>query len=235
MEDQREASVGAILNRAVDVVRGSSKEVAIFVVAIGGLVAVGSAVSLTTTAAMEFSAGWDTEIATSAWGPLFDIFLNVVSIVAGFLLMRRYLDANGRHVGDGRFWPYFGMAILSILAIIVGLLFLVVPGIILIVRWTAASGFLISQNRGVTESLGASFEATKGSSWQIFFAAIVLLLGLAIASVVIGGIFAIFSLTVVGYLSAFLEALSNAIFLAFGIAVFLELTDGNTDIRDVFE
>ncbi len=235
MEDQRVLDIGGILSETANLVSACAREVALFTFLIGGVTGLGIALTLTGSSIMQFEMGMATDYSRGAMGAAFDIFVSLLSFVAGFFLMRRYLEANGRPVGTGdRLWSYVGLAILSVLGYIAGLILLIVPGIILMVRWSAASGFLISGEKGITESLGASFEATKGNSWQIFFAGLILLLGLGIIGAVLGGVFGVLSLTAVAYLSAFLEAFSNAISLAFGIAVYLLLTDGNEEVRDVF-
>ncbi|WP_340586230.1 hypothetical protein [Erythrobacter alti] len=235
MNERRQLDIGEILGRTAETVSSAGRDVAVFVLLIGGLGALGVALALTTNIAMEFASDMTASVPGGLAAALFDLSLSLVTWIAGFFLMRRYLEASGRQSsGVAHVWLYLGMSILSFLGLVAGLILLIIPGIILMVRWSAASGFLISGEKGVTQSLGASFEATKGSGWQIFFAAIILLLGLGVIGAVIGGIFGTLSLTVLIYVSAFLEAFSNAIFLAFGIAIYLLLSDGNEAVREVF-
>ncbi|HEY0052893.1 MAG TPA: YciC family protein, partial [Caulobacteraceae bacterium] len=64
--------------------------------------------------------------------------------------------------------PLIGLSILVTLASTIGLLLLVVPGLMLIVRWAVAMPTLVIEGRGVTGSMGRSAELTKDNRWRIF-------------------------------------------------------------------
>ena len=53
-------------------------------------------------------------------------------------------------------------------AIIVGILLLVVPGLILLVVWSVAIPALVGEHRGIPSALRRSRDLTKGVRWQIF-------------------------------------------------------------------
>jgi hypothetical protein len=80
--------------------------------------------------------------------------------------------------------PFIGTlllaSLLAALGIIGGLILLVVPGIILAVRWSLVAPAVVLEQRAVKASLGRSNELVKGTSWTIF--ALVLIVG------IIGGI-----------------------------------------------
>lgn len=61
-----------------------------------------------------------------------------------------------------RFLAILGMGILSGVAILLGLILLVVPGIILLVRWFIAVPVLVGEEAGVIESLQRSWAETSG-------------------------------------------------------------------------
>lgn len=67
----------------------------------------------------------------------------------------------------GRFGAFFLLGIVSNFAIFLGLALLVVPGVLLIVRWWMAAPILLDSNAGVIESLKESWRQTKGRFWPI--------------------------------------------------------------------
>ncbi len=69
-----------------------------------------------------------------------------------------------------------GMAVLISLALIVGFALLVVPGIMLILRWSAAVPVLVVERAGVLGSLGRSRDLTRGHRWAILGVLVVLAL-----------------------------------------------------------
>ena len=70
--------------------------------------------------------------------------------------------------GLARFFPIIGMAILQTIAVGFAMLLLLVPGIILLVRWGAALPACVVEERGPIESLSRSWHLTKGYGWSIF-------------------------------------------------------------------
>lgn len=159
----------------------------------------------------------------------------ILDVVGTYLLLTRFLSARGRlATGGGRFWPYVGMSIVSTIAVVFGLLLLIVPGIFLLVCWSAASGFLIGAGGGVTDSLRASWNATDGHGWAIFLAAVIVFVGVVVLSSVLEGLLALTSEQAVNVVSAFLEAASGAVFAAFGIAVYRLVHDEGEALSEVF-
>jgi hypothetical protein len=156
-----EATVGGILSELAALVGDAARDVALYVLVIGGLAAVGVVLGLTETATMAFSFGFQVNATDGAVKSLFDLVSAVVGVYGGYWLLTRLLAARGRYDGRGRFWAYFGLVILSFLGIGLGLLFVVVPGLILLVRWSAASGYLIGPGQSVMEAL-----ASVPPSWR---------------------------------------------------------------------
>lgn len=156
-----EATVGGILSELAALVGDAARDVALYVLVIGGLAAVGVVLGLTETATMAFSFGFQVNATDGAVKSLFDLVSAVVGVYGGYWLLTRLLAARGRYDGSGRYWAYFGLVILSFLGIGLGLLFVVVPGLILLVRWSAASGYLIGPGQSVMEAL-----ASVPPSWR---------------------------------------------------------------------
>lgn len=93
----------------------------------------------------------------------FEYFLTIKVMTSGGLL------PNGAQRG---FWPYIGLSILSNIGIALGFVLLVIPGIILLMRWLPAYAFLFAEDAGVTGSLGRSWHATKPHFAALLVAAI---------------------------------------------------------------
>jgi uncharacterized membrane protein len=77
--------------------------------------------------------------------------------------------------GIGKAIPVIGLSILFTLGLMFGLLLLVVPGIILFVRWSVASAALVEEDGGVIEAFSRSNELTRGARWHVFFLMIIVL------------------------------------------------------------
>jgi hypothetical protein len=232
---QREASFTGIFGELASLLNDAWREIALYVLVIGGLAAIGILVGLTEPATAMFDFGFELNSNRGPASALFGLVALIVSVVANYLLLKRFLAVRGRAQEQrNRFWPYFGMGILSGFAIVFGLILLVVPGIILLVRWSAASGYVIGAGQGVMDSLGLSWEATKGHGWAIFFAGLVLFVGIIVAGAVLGGISGAISMEAVETVSAFVEAAYGAIFAGFGIAIYCLVQDDTEQLSEVF-
>ena len=64
--------------------------------------------------------------------------------------------------------PLFAIGIVSSIAILFGLMFLVVPGIYLALGWAVAVPVLVQEREGVFGSLSRSRALTRGSRWRLF-------------------------------------------------------------------
>jgi hypothetical protein len=68
-----------------------------------------------------------------------------------------------------------GLAVLMGLGIWIGMIFLLVPGIILFVMWSVASPALVAERTGVIEAFGRSRFLTKGARWKVFGIEVIIL------------------------------------------------------------
>jgi hypothetical protein len=131
------------------------------------------------------------------WGPFLGSIL--ATIVAGAVLQAALIAAtvrqlSGRPVDIGqsvsaalsRIVPIILLSLLVGLAIMVGLLLLIVPGIIFYLMYIVAVPAMMAEGRGVTDSMRRSAELTKGHKGMIFLLAIILLM-------VAGGVSAVFT------------------------------------------
>lgn len=82
--------------------------------------------------------------------------------------------------------PLLGLAILSGIAMLLGFLLLIVPGIMLYVMWSVAAPALVEERLGIGAALGRSRTLTKGARWMIFGLLLVVLVVAWLISAVAG-------------------------------------------------
>ena len=232
---QQEAGFGRIFAELFAILSRAGREVALYTVVVGGATALGVLTGLTEQTPNALNYGFSVDASDSPQGALFQLLVLVLNVVATYLLLKRFLAAAGRsHDERNRFWGYVGMSILMAIGIVFGLLLLIVPGVILLVRWSASSGFLLGAGQGVTESLTSSWHATKGHGWPIFFAGIVMFIGVMVVAGVLGALAVIGGSTLVELVSALVEAAAGAVFAAFGIAIYSMVHDDAREVSAVF-
>ncbi len=123
----------------------------------------------------------------------------IVTTVTGVLLQGALLavcleDLAGRSadMGDafaraGRhFWRLLGLSILINLGVALGLVLLIVPGVLLYLRWMAAPAAQIAESAGMSESMARSVELTHGNRWVLFGLTMIGVVGLVGAVVLLG-------------------------------------------------
>lgn len=64
--------------------------------------------------------------------------------------------------------PLIALSILLAIAVGLGFMLLIVPGVMLYVMWSVAAPALVEERRGVIGSFGRSRQLTKGARWTIF-------------------------------------------------------------------
>ncbi|GAA0280582.1 hypothetical protein GCM10009127_22210 [Alteraurantiacibacter aestuarii] len=222
------SGVSALLSKA-------SREVMIYILVLGALAILGLVMGYTNSESFSLEAGFMIDENDTPMSGLFELVSAIVSVVAAYLLAKAYLAGSGHlRTTENRFWPYLGMGILSVLGIVFGFVLLIVPGIFLLVRWSAATGYLVGAGKGVTESLSDSWDATKGHGWTIFFAGLILMISLVIVGGIIGAVLGVAGDALSSYLLAFVEAAAGAISIAFGISVYTLVSNDAGDVSEVF-
>jgi hypothetical protein len=89
-----------------------------------------------------------------------------------------------------RVWPLLGASILAGLGIALGLIFLIVPGLILLTWWALIAPAIVLEDKGVLDSFGRSRELVSGNGWSVFG---ILIITYLLTSVISGVIRAIFT------------------------------------------
>ena len=107
-------------------------------------------------------------------------------ILAGALVYGTVRELRGRHAsllecirgGLAVVFPVAGVAIVTGLAIWLGFVFLIVPGVIVLVMLWVAVPVAVVERPGVFRSLGRSRELTKGNRWRVF--GLIVVIGVAV-------------------------------------------------------
>lgn len=109
---------------------------------------------------------------------IFSILISIVlaMITQGALVRVTVAQSEGRRASLGETLmagltmalPLLGLAILSGIAMMIGFLLLIVPGIILYVMWSVSAPALVEERLGIGSALGRSRALTKGARWTIF-------------------------------------------------------------------
>lgn len=103
-----------------------------------------------------------------------------VGIVAAYALLVAMLRGTGL-LPEGHadaFLPFVGLSILATLGVGLGFLAVIIPGLVIMARWSIASPMLLVRGGGVMKSLGDSWERTSGAEFQYLVAIFALLLPL---------------------------------------------------------
>lgn len=121
----------------------------------------------------------DIDISPSTFG-IFGIgfLVSIISnaVLQGALVFGTVRDLNGRKptfgeclaTGLRNFLPVILLSILMALALMVGFLLLIVPGVMMLVAWCVVAPALVSEQTGVMAAFGRSAELTRGNRWRIF-------------------------------------------------------------------
>lgn len=145
----------------------------------------------------------------------------------------------GAALGDGLryFFPLFIVAILVTLGIRIGVVLLIIPGIILALRWSITAPIVVIERDGPAKSMGRSAELTEGYRWAIFGLFLLYFLLAYAFQIVVGAVFGssgaptdgsplglldVFGLTVMG-VSAAVAALVSLISTTGTAALYVEL------------
>jgi hypothetical protein len=135
---------------------------------------------------------------------LWFLIATVVSIV-GFFWVQGALVETVRDVRDGRADRTIGetygavqsrlpaliaAGIVAGIAIVIGLILLIVPGLFLITIWSMLGAVIVLEGRSAGESFGRSREIVRGNGWPVFGLLVVVFIIVAIAEGLIGLLFA---------------------------------------------
>jgi hypothetical protein len=128
---------------------------------------------------------------------------SLVSIVAAFVLQATLVKAV-QDVRDGHadlsirqtvnealpfLAPVAGASILAGIAITIGLLLIIVPGLFLITIWAVIVPVIIIERSGALASFGRSRQLVRGHGWQVFGTLVLVYIIMLVVNIVLGLIF----------------------------------------------
>ncbi|HEX8194426.1 MAG TPA: hypothetical protein VF552_16170 [Allosphingosinicella sp.] len=111
----------------------------------------------------------DSNVLGEDGGDALSLILTIGTVGFQFWLTRAALGDIGSAGRDsGRFGAFFLLGIVSTIAILAGFVLLVLPGILLLVRWWPAGAILLGDDATLFGSLKESWRETDGHFWTIF-------------------------------------------------------------------
>lgn len=128
---------------------------------------------------------------------------SVVELFAAFLLQATLIKAV-QDVRDGRadlslgetvnaatpyIWPVAGASILAGIAITIGLILLIAPGLFLITIWAVVIPVIVLERSGVFAAFGRSQQLVRGNGWHVFGTLVLVFIILFVVDIVLGLIF----------------------------------------------
>ena len=135
------------------------------------------------------------------------LIANAVLLVAGYLYQGMVVEA-ARDILDGRrdqsigglfrsAGPVVGtlivVGLLAGIAIAIGFVFLIVPGLFLLTIWAVVVPVVVIERTGVFEAFGRSHQLVRGNGWRVFGVLVLLFIGTFVVQILIaailGGIF----------------------------------------------
>ena len=84
--------------------------------------------------------------------------------------------------------PLIGLSIVVGIAVAIGFILIIVPGLILITIWAVAAPAVVVERKGIFEALGRSRELVKGNGWQVFGVIILFFLIFFVIGLVLGAL-----------------------------------------------
>jgi hypothetical protein len=66
------------------------------------------------------------------------------------------------------FWPLVGVSILFGIAVAIGFVLLIVPGLVLLVIWSVVAPVTVLERPGVFAAFGRSRQIVRGNGWNVF-------------------------------------------------------------------
>jgi hypothetical protein len=153
---------------------------------------------------------------------------SIVELFAAFLLQAALVKAV-QDVRDGRadltigdtvnaaspyIWAVAGASILAGLAITVGLILLIAPGLYLITIWAVIVPVIVIEGSGAIASFGRSQQLVRGHGWHVFGTLVVVFITLIVAGIILNLIFVALPVAVRNGLSSVISGTLIAPYLA---------------------
>ncbi len=161
-------------------------------------------------------------------GVVGSLLASIVELFAAFLLQATLVKAV-QDIRDGRadlsigetmssalpyIWSVAGASILAGIAITIGLILIIVPGLWLITIWAVIIPVIIIERSGALNSFGRSRQLVRGHGWHVFGTLVLVFIILIVVDIVLGIIFVALPLVWRNGLSTVISGTLVAPFLA---------------------
>jgi hypothetical protein len=170
---------------------------------------------------------------------------SIVNLFAAFLLQAALVKAV-QDVRDGRvdlsisetvsagtpyLWPVAAASILAGIAIWIGLILVIVPGLWLITIWAVIIPVIVIERSGALASFGRSRQIVRGHGWHVFGTLVLVYVIMIVASIVLGLIFVALPLVWRSGLSSIISGTLVAPFIALVVTlIYYRLTNTDTGV-----
>jgi len=167
---------------------------------------------------------------------------SIVEFFAAFLLQATLIKAV-QDVRDGRadlsiretvsaaspyIWPVAAASILAGIAITIGLILIIVPGLWLITIWAVIIPVIVIERTGALASFGRSRQLVRGHGWHVFGTLVLVFVILLVVEFILGLIFAALPLVLRSGLGTVISGTLVAPFLALVVTlIYYRLTGSN--------
>lgn len=144
-----------------------------------------------------------------------ELAINNLTGIGFIKIQLNILDNKKAQVSDlfkanGVYWQYLATSILVGLIVIGGLLLLIVPGIIWLLKYQFAMPLVVDKKLDITEAIRTSGEITKGhKGWLFGFAIVLGLINIAGALLLLVGLLVTIPLTAMAYMSVYRRLAEN--------------------------
>ena len=160
----------------------------------------------------------------------------LVMIASVVFQYRLFAALFGRQPDSGRYLPFIGLAILSFLGVGFATILLIVPGLIVAVRWLMAPAIFAAEASGVIESMRQSWDRTRGNTKPVIVSILVFLLLVIVASAILGMLGAVLSGVplVTDLIEAALGEAVTVVMIAMSVALYDLIGGGRERLQAVF-
>lgn len=160
-------------------------------------------------------------------------YLNVGTTIAITLLPTQLAKGeivNPLGIFDSKYRRYMGEFFITmglmIFPIFIGVLFMVIPGIVLSIAWTLSYYFLIEKGKNPIQAIKASNDATYGSKWTMFFVMLVFCIVFGVTFGILGAVCSLIDVGFITFLVMFaLVVLAVSIDMAIEASIWKQLKD----------
>jgi hypothetical protein len=84
------------------------------------------------------------------------------------------------------FGPLLAVSILFGIGVAIGFVFLIIPGLYLLVVWSVVAPVTVLEQPGVFNAFRRSYHLVRGNGWAVFGVIVIVFLAVAVASIVVG-------------------------------------------------